>query len=74
MKINRNEVFEFKTHQFMTEASTIGLPPGEFPDSIETDMGNGMPFVKSRTDGMDDIWSVFYLQELGCIGLQIVND
>lgn len=62
---------EFELHHFVVEASTLGLAPGQWPASIETDMGNGQPFVLGvvMSDGTH-----IYQQALGCIALHVLND
>jgi hypothetical protein len=64
-------VLEYSTHKFSVEASTLGLPPGLLPSSIETDLGNGRPFQLMRftADG-----GGVYNQEFGCISLRVLND
>lgn len=56
--------------RFIVEASTLGLPPGEFPKAIATTLGNGRPFIAQFADAD----SVRYRQEAGTIGLEILND
>ena len=41
------DVHEYEIHKFSAEASTLGLRPYSFPEMIETDMGNKMPFIYS---------------------------
>lgn len=65
------DVAEFEHHKFVQEASTLGLPPGRWPLSIATSMGNGQPFVAARVgEGGVRI----YRQALGCIELHVLND
>jgi hypothetical protein len=68
-------VHEYEVHKFSGEASTLGLRVGEWPVKIETDMGNGLPFVfyDKKIDDGDLLW-VTYRQDLGCISLRIYND
>jgi len=63
-------------HKFDACASDIGLRPGTYwPDKIETDMGNSLPFIELYTHIEDgDLHYVDYLQELGCLRLRIYND
>lgn len=53
------------------EASELGLLPGEFPRTLETNFGNGQPaFLKEvQPDGTH-----VYVQQLGIIKLAILND
>ena len=68
--VTKEQVTEYSVHEFVAEASTLCLPVGQFPYSLETNMGNGSPFV---------IWTatrdyVIYRQWNGCITLRIFND
>jgi hypothetical protein len=54
-----------------TEASELGLKPGEWPNRIGSDMGNKRDFCK---DGLTTAGSHVYVQELGCLTLHIYND
>jgi hypothetical protein len=71
VKVTRDQVTETETFRFVTEASTIGLPPGNFPRTLETDLGNGQPLVR-QDGGMER--GVRYRQLLGCISVIIFND
>lgn len=65
-----------KTGSLLTEASTIGLGPGEWPDfiSVVDDAGNGFLFLKGTVDRRDgDITAVHYLTRDG-LGLVVFND
>ena len=58
-------------HRFDAEASSLGLPPGRVPSSIEVDqLGNGRPFLLAK---MDEEAFVFE-QEFGCVTITIYND
>lgn len=70
MRIKRGEAMEVEVHRFMIEASSLGLAPGNFPDSIETDLGNGQPFLRQSITPH----YAYYIQALGCISLQLLND
>jgi hypothetical protein len=71
-KITYDMVTEWKIHEFCAFASDFGWKPGEFPAQIETDMGNGLPFLKwSETSESD---RVIYRQSNGCITLTVYND
>lgn len=62
-------------HKFSADASTLGFPVGQWPESIGTDMGNGQPFVRSHNEIADgDLLWVTYRQSLGILSLQIFND
>lgn len=57
---------------YVTEASDLELPVGQFPRVIQTNLGNGQPFVR-QDDGQVEM-GVQYRQVLGCISLTIFND
>lgn len=62
-------------YQFTTEASTLGLPAGQWPYLITTTMGNGMPFVRmSKKVLNDDLIYVRYQQSNGVLDLIVYND
>jgi hypothetical protein len=68
--ITKSMVTETELHTFVTEASDLGWPPGEWPNKVETDMGNGRPFL---------LWSAtqdyrLYRQSNGIIVLRVLND
>ena len=81
-KINRADVgfhlpvFERQPHQFVVCASDLGWRHGDFwPDRVETDLGNGRPFVFQSADVVDgELQATRYQQELGCITLTVLND
>lgn len=65
----------YATGEMTAEASTLGLPVGEFPETIVTDLGNKMPFVKRETEVINgDLQSVLYIQANGILELRIFND
>lgn len=70
--VTNENASEEKLHHWVTEASTLGLRPGEVPSSMETDLGNRRPFllVEHRVQG--SAW--MYQQEFGCIFLTVFND
>lgn len=69
------DVHEYETRKFCAEASTLGLKPGDWPRTIETDMGNGMIFIAQHKEVRDgDLLWVDYFQANGCITLKIFND
>ena len=68
--VTKEQVTEYSVHEFVAEASTLRLPVGQFPNRLETNMGNGLPFL---------LWSatrdyVIYRQANGCITLRVFND
>lgn len=67
---------EYETHKFSCFASDVEVFRRGFPARVETNMGNGMPFIatskKVNADG--DIEYVRYYQANGCIELKVFND
>lgn len=63
-------------HAFHTDASALGLKPGEWPDMIPATIGNGQPFVRDRIDRSadGDVISARYEQRLGCLRIYVWND
>lgn len=62
-------------YQYTTEASTLGLPAGQWPYLMTTTMGNGMPFVRSTKKVQDgDLLYVRYRQSNGVLDLIVFND
>ena len=67
---------ETEHHGFTTEASDLGLPPGRWPKSMLTDMGNTQPLYLTGF-GRDDEGEIVYAnyrQEFGIITLRVYND
>lgn len=69
--VKRNQVTEHEHHKFCVDASELRLPPGQYPRSIATDLGNGQPFnfVMFGSQG-----TAIYRQGNGCIELHVLND
>ena len=71
--ITSQNSFEFKVHEFCVDASEIGLPPGTWPETLETDLGNKLNFM--RTSGRRlPCGGARYMQVCGCITLDVFND
>lgn len=71
MTVNADDAVEVSPHMFVIDASTLGLPPGVWPETVTTQsLGNGLPFIKcdERAD------AVIYRQVLGAAELHILND
>jgi hypothetical protein len=69
------DVTEVEVHQFATEASTLGIKPGEWPDEMPTILGNRLDFAIHHAECRDgDLLWVEYRQEFGCITLKVFND
>lgn len=64
------DVTQHDEKQFCTDASTLGLAPGEWPSQLPTDLGNGNPFLIAYHNA--DV--VHYLQKMGTLRLAVFND
>jgi hypothetical protein len=72
MKITSTNAREIQVHQWSIDASELGIAPGaKYPATIETDLGNGQPFVINHFDGNG---TALYQQALGCLLLKVWND
>lgn len=73
MKITEAELTEAVKvyNRYYLEASDLRLRPGQWPNEIETNAGNGRPFIKMRMlqDG-----GFIYRQQFGQLQLNIIND
>lgn len=75
LQVNLPLVTETGPHDFVTEASTLGLKPGEWPKRLNTDLGNRLPFIlKSVSAPAGELLYVTYVQAMGCIELKVFND
>lgn len=73
--IKADQVREVQPHQFWAEASELGLKPGEWPEQLTTEIGNGMPLIRTSKKVEDgDLIYVRYHQANGCVDLRIMND
>ena len=72
MVVSPLNAFESDLHVWITEASDLGLPvlSHEWPDQLETTLGNGQPFVLSRRTAE----YAEFRQSLGCLSLRVFND
>lgn len=70
VRITRDNAREFSPHAFVSEASELGLPPGMWPDVLETDLGNRLLLFRVAVDDV----GARYRQEFGCVRLSILND
>lgn len=66
----RVEAIEVNAHRFVVDASDLALPPGQFPSSLVTDLGNGQLLLLVQTDEA----GALYRQAMGCIRLRVHND
>ena len=74
-EIEYKDVLEIEPHRFVAEAREIGLHVGEWPETLPTKIGNGMPFLRrsKKVQGCDLLW-VTYKQSNGCLTLRVFND
>lgn len=74
--ITADNTFEHELYRFSAEASELRLPPGEWPVTLPTTLGNGQPFIRKRKrlTPTGDLGAVIYDQSAGCITLTIWND
>ena len=70
--INEDNASENKPFSWSTFASDLGLRPGQFPEMLETELGNGRPFVRCSVSPDGSV--VMYRQDLGCCNLHVYND
>ena len=70
VKVSYEVCSEVETHLFITEASTLGLKVGEWPEQIATVMGNSLPFERRGWNGE----AMVYRQQYGCLILHVLND
>ena len=61
---------------YATEASSIGLAPGEWPRQIPTELGNRQPFLFEKADITPDreLLGCRYTQSEGILRLIVFND
>lgn len=73
--ITHENAHEQEVHRFVAFASDLGLRPGQFPETLPTDLGNRQPFLRGKVATRDgDVVAVGYEQLLGCITLSLLND
>lgn len=76
--IEAADVTEYETFNFSAFASDLGLKAGEWPERIETTLGNKQPWIRlsKRVSELDptELLYVTYFQQFGCIRLRIYND
>jgi len=69
-KVTEQNATETLSDQWSTEASTLELRPGVWPDRLETTLGNGQDFVMEDLSLMGGS----YKQENGILELVVFND
>lgn len=72
-KITKDNATEQDPGMFYTEASDIELPPGIWPDTLETSLGNGQP-LRRLPINQEDIKFVVYQQPETEIQVTVFND
>lgn len=75
--VTSKECSETNIGVFTTEASTLGFPPGFWPETIDTDMGNKMAFHRRADPTLNlegDLEGFVYLQIAGSLRLHVIND
>lgn len=74
-QVTKDNASEHQVHEWIAEASDLGLRPGQWPVELTTDLGNGLPFIREWL-GRDDeeVARVIYRQANGCIQLTVLND
>ena len=73
--VSHHNATEQEIHHFYADASDLCLPPGEFPEELNTVLGNCLPFQRQSVRSVDgDIGCVDYEQANGCLRLTIFND
>jgi hypothetical protein len=71
MFVTYSDVDKLSMFTFSAEASELGIRPGQFPDVIETNIGNKLPFYSPVAE--NEGRSVVYTQVAGCAKLKIYN-
>ncbi len=69
--VKESDVTEFEIFSFCIEASSLGLPVGNYPGVLDTTLGNGQPFIFNY---FTKNGTAVYFQECGCIQLHVLND
>ena len=74
--VDYSQVTEFQPFEYTTEASTIGLRPGDWPVTLETTMGNGLSLLlwSQVFSPSGELSHVTYRQANGRVSLTVWND
>jgi hypothetical protein len=73
--ITYSDVTEVRRHEMVTEASSLGLRPGYFPQQFSTNIGNGLNFIFSHQEAVGgELIAIHYEQANGCVSLKVLND
>lgn len=57
-------------NRFLVDASDLHIAPGEWPDMLSTDLGNGQPLERWKPM----LESFIYRQRFGIIEVRVFND
>lgn len=71
-EVQRAVLHEARAHQFVTEASSAGFPPGIWPRvfTVTPSIGNGKEFTQISRSQDEHV----YKQVLGCVTIRVFND
>ena len=74
MKVTSKQVMQHDAYLISADASELGLPPGQWPRSLEVsdDIGNGLPFVFKGFN--HEHGPAVYWQTCGSLILHVAND
>lgn len=64
-------------HHYVTEASSIGCMPGQWPTQLSVDpmIGNGNPLLRMAPEYRDgEVVAVTYRQAWGIVTVRVFND
>lgn len=73
-EVKKEHCQEWQLHSFSADASELGLQPGNFPEEMQTSMGNGNVFIKTKENKVG--WNITYAdytQLWGNITLRVFN-
>ena len=73
MKLDRDLVTAHDVLHYSVCASDLGLRPGEWPEQIDTNLGNGQPLIL-RDEPRGEGAGCVYTQQFGCIQVTVWND
>ena len=70
--ISKDRLYDSDWNEFVTDASELGFPPGQWPNMISPDkpIGNGQDFILVQVTSD----AAFYQQDLGCYRIVVFND
>lgn len=75
-KITAKDLTQIKPNDYVADASELGLAPGQWPEFIDTDLGNLQPLIRDeprhQTGGA--LAAFVYKQAFGLIKVTVMND